>query len=459
MIDAIALRTGHNDRDTAMTRWFHCVAILLLLCCPSAVLAGKITLSIQDSDIRDVMQLLSREQRLNIFVADGVSGQVSINLYEMETTEAIDLIAESAGFAVEKRDGSFFVIEREDSGKYHQSDRMEVRVFRVQYASAADIETAIQDHLSNYGSIKSLEDGNLLIVEDMPAFMDNIEAIIDAIDREPRQIMIEAKILEISLTDNQSYGLNWAKLFDSSDGSGSFGTQRLANPLSPGLFAQFTNSNIELVLSALKERGRLRTISTPKLLAMEGQEAETLVGTNIGFRVTTTVNLVTTESIEFLETGIILKVIPSVDRRGRIMLDIHPEVSTGTVSDDGIPSKSTTQVSTRMLVPDGRTVFLGGLIKHSITNSREGVPGLGDIPIIGTLFSNDATNILSTEIIVLITPYIVDFDNQVPEDTDILRVESIKAAIDRELGAKTVEMEEIFTKTKRTNSQNIIPDP
>ena len=142
------------------------------------------------------------------------------------------------------------------------------------------------------------------------------------------------------------------------------------------------------------------------------------------------------------------------------MLDIHPEVSTGTVSDDGIPSKTTTQVSTRMLVPDGRTVFLGGLIKHSITNSREGVPGLGDIPIIGTLFSNDATNILSTEIIVLITPYIVNFDNQVPEDTDILRVESIKAAIDRELGAKTVEMEEKFgKKTKSTNTQKIVPDP
>lgn len=429
-----------------MTRWMHCAVIGLLLCCPSAVLAGKITLSIQESDIRDVMLLLSREQRLNIFVADGVSGKVSINLYEMETTEAIALIAESAGFVVEKRDGSFFVIEPEDLGKYYQSDRMEVRVFRVQYASATDIETAIQDHLSEYGSIKSLEDGNMIIVEDLPAFMDDIEVIIDAIDREPKQIMIEAKILEISLTDNQSYGLNWAKLFDNSDGSLSIGTQRLANPLSPGLFAQFSSSSVELVLSALKERGRLRTISTPKLLAMEGLEAETVVGTNIGFRVTTTVNQVTTESIEFLETGIILKVTPSVDRSGRIMLEIHPEVSTGTVSDDGIPSKSTTQVSTRMLVPDGRTVFLGGLIRHSVTNSREGVPLLGDIPVIGNLFSNDATNILSTEIVVLITPHIVNFENQVPEDIDIVRIESIKAAIDRELGAISVEMEEKFDK-------------
>jgi type II secretory pathway component GspD/PulD (secretin) len=336
---------------------------------------------------------------------------------------------------------------------------MEVRVFRVQYASATDIETAIQDHLSDYGSVKSLEDGNMVIVQDMPAFIDDIEVIIDAIDREPKQIMIEAKILEISLTDNQSYGLNWAKLFDSSGGSGSIGTQRLASPLAPGLFARYSNSNIELVLSALKERGRLRTISTPKLLAMEGREAESVVGTDIGFRVTTTINQVTTESIEFLETGIILKVTPSVDRRGRIMLDIHPEVSSGTVSDDGIPSKTTTQVSTRMLVPDGRTVFLGGLIKHSITNTREGVPGLGDIPFIGSLFSNDATNILSTEIVVLITPYIVNFENQVPEDADILRIESIKAVLDAELGAKSVEMEEKFgNKTSSNKPQRVYGD-
>ena len=420
------------------------VLLALLFCVAPAVTAGKVTLSIQQSDIRDVMQLLSREQRLNIFVAEGVSGEVSVNLYEMDSSQAIVLIAESAGFVVEQRDGSYFVIEREDAGKYHQSDMMEVRSFRVQYASAADIETAIQDHLSNYGSVKSLEDGNMVIIEDLPSFLDKIEVIIDAIDREPRQIMIEAKILEVSLTDNQSYGLDWAHLFNAADGSGSVGTQGLATPGSPGLFAQFSNSNVELVLNALKARGRLRTISTPKLLAMEGLEAESVVGSNIGYKVTTTVNQVTTESIEFLESGIILKVTPTVDRSGRILLDIHPEVSAGSVSDDGIPSKTTTQVSTRMLVPNGKTVFLGGLIKHSVSDSREGVIGLGDLPIIGGLFANDASNITSTEIVVLITPRIVDYVTAQPEQGEIDRLETIKQIIDEQLGVSEAEMAEAF---------------
>ena len=278
-----------------------------------------------------------------------------------------------------------------------QTNLTQMRSYKVQYISAGDVESAVQDYLSDYGSVRSLEDGNLIIIEDLPPFLQKIEDIIFAIDREPKQIMIEAKILEISLTDNQAYGLDWALLFNASDGEGSIGTRGLATRASAGLFAEFTNDNVELVLTALKERGRLRTISTPKLLAMEGLEAETVVGANIGYRVTTTINQVTSESVEFLETGIILKVIPSVDRSGRILLDVYPEVSAGIVSDDGIPSKSTTQVSTRMLVPDGRTVFLGGLIKHSVNDTREGVPGLGDLPVVGGLFSSDGASCLDSD--------------------------------------------------------------
>ncbi|MDH3450628.1 MAG: hypothetical protein OEO18_21010 [Gammaproteobacteria bacterium] len=418
--------------------------MLLLLILAPVVQAGKISLSIQELDIREVMQMLSREQRMNIFVADGVSGDVSVNIYDMETAEAVNLIAESAGFVVEQRNNSFFVIEREDAGKLRQSDRMQVRSFKVQYASTSEVESILQDYVSEFGSIKALQENDLLVVEDLPAFLDRMEALLVEIDREPKQIMIEAKILEISLSDNQSYGLDWARLFDSSGGTGSFGTQGLANPASAGLFAQYNNSNVDLVLNALKERGRLRTISTPKLLAMEGLEAETVVGTQIGFKVTTTVNQVTTESIEFLESGIILKVTPNVDRSGRIMLDIFPEVSTGTVSDDGIPSKATTQVSTRMLVPNGKTVFLGGLIKHQVNNSREGIPGLGDLPIVGGLFSNRSKNITSSEIVVLITPRIVNYSSTEPEDSAIERVEVINRIIDDQLDVTAQEMEQLF---------------
>jgi type II secretory pathway component GspD/PulD (secretin) len=197
-------------------------------------------------------------------------------------------------------------------------------------------------------------------------------------------------------------------------------------------------------LSALKERGRLRTISTPKLLAMEGVEAETIVGTEIGYQVTTTINQVTSESIEFLETGIILRVIANVDRSGRIMLEIHPEVSTGVVSDDGIPSKSTTQVTTNMLVPNGKTVFLSGLIQHQVNNTREGVPILGDLSVIGGLFSNRAESVTSTEIVVLITPTVVNYTQRKAEVNSIDRVKIINDIMDAEMADTTKQMEKAF---------------
>ena len=423
---------------------FRLVALVVLLVCAPGVFAGKISLSIQELDILEVMQMLSREQRMNIFVADGVSGKVSVNLYDMEATEAVHLIAESAGFVVEQRNNSLFVLEREDAGKLRQSDRMEVRSFKVQYAAVSDIETILQDHISNFGSIKSLPENDLIVVEDLPPFLDKIESILVEIDREPMQIMIEAKILEISLTDRQAYGLDWARLLDSSSAIGSLGVRGLASTTSAGLFAQYASDDVELVLSALKERGRLRTISTPKLLAMEGVEAETIVGTEIGYSVTTTINQVTSESIEFLETGIILRVIANVDRSGRIMLEIHPEVSTGAVSDDGIPSKSTTQVTTNMLVPNGKTVFLSGLLQHQVNNTREGVPVLGDLSVIGGLFSNRAQSIISTEIVVLITPSIVDYRQTESESSSVERVKIINEIMDAELADSTKQMERAF---------------
>ena len=418
-----------------------CLALLLLTFTSRA---GTLTLSLTDIDIRDVMLMLSKQERLNIFVANGVQGDISVNIYNMETMDAIQAITESAGFAVEQRNNGIFIVKPEDAGKYRSSNLTEVRTFKVQYVSPNDIEPILQEHLSSYGSIKSLSENNLIVIEDQPAFLQKIEQLLTEIDREPRQILIEAKILEITLTDNQSFGLDWTKLFDSSGGTGSIGTQGLASSTSPGLFAQYTNENVDLVLNALKERGRLRTLSTPKLLAMEGREAETVVGTRLGFKVTTTVNQVTSETIEFLETGIILKVTPSVDRRGRILLDIHPEVSAGTVSDDGIPSKTTTQVSTRMLVPDGKTVFMGGLIRRSSNNSREGIPGLGDLPLVGGLFSNDSRNVTTTEIVVLLTPLIVDFEQVDIESQAVIRVETLDRLLQSDEERVAAQMKELM---------------
>ncbi len=403
--------------------WLCTAVFLWALIFPVISAAESLTLSLQEVELREVMQMLSRQGRTNILVADGVDGEVSINLYDVELEQAIYSIVDAAGFAVEKRGNNYFIIPREDAGKYNAGGMTQLRTYKIQYSSTNEMETIVRNHLSSYGKITKLNERKMLVVEDTPEFLDRIDQLLKELDREPRQILIEAKILQVTLQDNESYGLDWSKLFTSDGGEGRFGTRGLSGSSTNGFYFELLTPNIEVLLDTLKTRGRLRTLSTPKLLTIEDKEASAVVGDRIGFKVTTTTNQVTTESIEFLESGVILKVTPSVNEHGQVLLKIAPEVSTGTVSDDGIPSKNTTQVMTNMLVPDGQTVFIGGLMKQSIDESREGVPILGDIPAIGLLFSNRAKNIVNTETVVLITPKIVgqqfhDVDSEIQSTRD-----------------------------------------
>jgi type II secretory pathway component GspD/PulD (secretin) len=195
-------------------------------------------------------------------------------------------------------------------------------------------------------------------------------------------------------------------------------------------------------LNLLSEEGRVRTLSTPQLLALENQEASVIIGDRQGFRVTTTINQVTTESIEFLESGVILRVIPWVDTEGRIMMDIHPEVSTGVIV-DGIPSQTTTEVTTRLLVPSGRTVFIGGLMKHTLSERNQGVPGLKRIPLVGRLFSNNVKIGTNTETIVLITPHIVADSGSLVEPAKIDKVREAERLLGGEAAATEEQLDEL----------------
>lgn len=369
---------------------------------------GKISLTLREVSISEVMEMLSRSAKVNILLSDDVEGDVSVNLYGVGIDEAINSIASAAGYAVERRRGSYFVVSREEAGRHASGGPTELRTFKIQYSEPDVIKEILENHLSGYGKITTLNQRKLLVVEDTPYFLDRIAALLKELDRRPKQILIKAQILEIALKDSESYGLEWAKLFSYDDGDGAYGLRGTSNPDSDGFFFDLITPNIEVFLDTLRARERLRTLATPKLLALEDQAAETLIGERLGYNVTTTIDNVTTTSTEFLESGVILKVRPSVDQDSRVLLEIHPEVSNGSVTDDGIPNQTTTEVTTTMLVESGQTIFIGGLIKRTASETREGVPVLGDIPGVGLLFSNRAINSINTELVVLITPYIID---------------------------------------------------
>ena len=427
--------------------WLLALAGCLVLGLPVGAdeIEHRISMTMKDADLADVMDMISREQRVNVFVSADSTDPVSFSLYDMMLPDAIRSIANAAGLAVEHYDGNYYIIDRDEAGKYAPDALTHVKSFELQYIDAEEIQALLDPYLSEYGEITVFAERNLFLVEDTPEFLRRVAALVQKIDREPVQILIEAKILEITLTDEDSYGLDWIKLFTSGDGSGDFGTQGLAEPTSAGFFLDYASPDFSAVLSALTSQGRVRTLSTPKLLAIEDVESSVIIGDRRGYSVTTTINQVTTESVEFLESGVILKVTPSVDADGRVMMDINPEVSTGVIDPlTGIPSQTTTEVTTRMIVADGQTIFVGGLIKNRVDESKRGVPIIGRVPLVGGLFSNRQQINTNTETVVLITPTIVTSQTKTIDDASMDKIQRLEIDQDAEVQKLDREMDVTF---------------
>lgn len=386
---------------------------------PNSFRSDLISISLKETNIAELFEMLSRQNKVNILLAKGVEGAISVNLYDITVDEAIYAIAEAAGYAVERVKNGYLIALRDTAGKTIANGFKEVRTYKIQYSDPKNVTTILKNYLSRYGRIDLLEDRKILVVEDLPEFVTHIDSLLAQLDREPAQILIEAKILKITLDDTQKFGLDWTKTFTAGGGQGNVGSDHeltrkalnLATGVAagpPGLFFNYFNKNIEVQLNFLSTKNKVRTLSTPKLLALEQEEAQVIIGDRKGYKTTTTINQVTTENIQFLESGVILNVTPYIDRFGRIMMEIHPEVSKGELNEKtGIPNQDTTEVTTRVLVEDGQTIFIGGLISNSITSDHQGIPILEDIPILGYLFAKEDDRTANTETVVLIKPQII----------------------------------------------------
>lgn len=375
--------------------------------------AERVTLNFRDASIQEVFDILSRKDKSNIIVGRGVTGNISVNLYDITVHDAIYRVAEAGGYAVEYRNGDYVIVERKDAGIEHPGGVVQLRTFKVHYSDPRQVAEILTKYVSRTGKVTPLLSRRMIVIEDLPDYVERAARLLQELDVEPKQVLIEAKVLEITLDDGEVFGVNWSKIFGSADNtSGSFGTNGLSSgsvadgPKRAGFFFSMVNKNLDLFLEAQATRSRVRTLSSPKLLALENQEAKAVIGKSTGYKVTTTINQVTTESIQFLESGVILKVTPSVDQMGRVLLRVHPEVSSTTLN-AGIPDKKSTEVTTEFLCEDGQSVFIGGLLKKISSEERTGVPGLGDIPVIGRLFSTTNEAVANTETVVIITPKIV----------------------------------------------------
>ncbi|MCD6250161.1 MAG: hypothetical protein J7J98_07530 [candidate division Zixibacteria bacterium] len=420
--------------------------ILLTICCTiqadSLTTERKLSLTLEDMPLVTVLNMIAAQNELNLVVSGEVNGNISVNLEGVDVRTALDAILIANGY-------NYFLIDDVIVVKSANADaagELESRVIKLKYLSPVTAQKAVTSAMSTKGKVAILDrtsesgDGgsgqqyqpNQIVVTDYPNLLDKIEALIAKIDVRERSIMIEAKIIETSIDSKSNLGITWptslsASLTGAQASTGTTtattddGDDNASGVYDPSngnwQWGKLSVGEVNWILNALEQDGNSRLVSDPRITTLENHEAEFKFATIIPIQ---TINRFTEGSatsdivtFEDEEVGISLRVLPRINEEGRITMDVEPIVEdilgyTGP-ADSQKPITASRSIRTRVTVEDGETVALGGLLKEDEIERVQRVPLLGQIPLLGKLlFSSTSTEKRSTDLLILITPHILD---------------------------------------------------
>jgi general secretion pathway protein D len=279
---------------------------------------------------------------------------------------------------------------------------------------------------------------NAILIEATPKDYRRIRRLLDTLDVTPNQVLIEATIAEVTLTDDLRFGVRWyfkeqASSFTFSDAQ----TGALASVF-PGFSYALAMSNVEATINALNEVTEVNIVSSPSLTVMDNKTAKLQIGDQVPITTQTSENLDNSDArivnqVSYRDTGVILTITPRINERGRVLLEIEQEVSdvqeTRTSGIDS-PTISQRRVTTTVLVNDGQAIALGGLIQKSQNRGRTQIPILGDIPLVGTAFRSKDDQVDKTELIILIRPQVMRDLEEVQHVTDEFKLQFKERVLD-----------------------------
>ncbi|MFC1708998.1 secretin N-terminal domain-containing protein [Candidatus Omnitrophota bacterium] len=294
-------------------------------------------------------------------------------------------------------------------------------VFELNYAQVDQIKDQLAEVLTeNVGILRTDERTNKIIVVDYPNKITRIEKIIEAFDEKTQQVLIEAKIIQVTLSDEYKMGIDWQYLADSELNLTSFNINRslttTGSQVVIGETTPETPRDFKVIIDMLKTFGDAKTLSTPRIAVTNGQEAKILVGSKKVYVANTVVQgdstTTTAEQVQFLDVGVKLYVTPIINKKGFITMKIRPEVSSATTSyttaqGNAIPIVDTSEAETSVIVKDGVTLVMGGLMKNENINNVYKLPLLSEIPFLGGLFKRTEDAMTKTELVIFLTPHIV----------------------------------------------------
>jgi len=378
-----------------------------------------ISLDADSSQVNSLLQILAERSHLNIVTSPDVQRRrISIHLKNTPFDEALNIVVRAAGLGYERIGNSILV---GDPQKLATLTGLTSRVYTLQYGNALEVQkslTSVIDGLNAYAS------GNQVVARGTPSQLDQVEQLLAQLDKKPRQVVIEARLIEVNTNDLSELGVQWdrivkwTEIFTEGDPGSSTNdalptqTDYIKIDKGDDWFRQ--RSAYQVAIDFLITTGRGKLLANSRITTAENHLADIFVGQTI--RVVTNILIssggvgTTQTQIEEIEVGVKLEATPRIAADGTVTILIAPEVSNIVAldADTGLPTTSTRRANSLVRVMSGEKIIMGGLLREESREIVQKVPLLGDIPLIGGLFRHKIGRVEKTDLVIEITPTILE---------------------------------------------------
>lgn len=399
---------------------------------------NKLSLNFQDIDVRSVLQLIADFTDLNLVASDTVQGNITLRLQSVPWDQALDLVLKTKGLD-QRKIGNVLLVAPADEIAARERQELETQqqmaelaplrreLIQVNYAKAAQIASLFQQVTSGHdsaerGSVTVDDRTNSIIAYQTQERLEELRRIVAQLDIPVRQVMIEARIVEVNEDYGKELGVQWGGSVGRSAGStastrwnanGALGGNNFVdlgvNGATSGIGIGFMSNHalLDLQLSAMEKTGNGKIVSQPKVVTSDKETAKILKGAEVPYQEASSSG---STSTSFKEAALSLEVTPQITPDNRIIMEVKVTKDEPDFANElnGVPPIKKNEVNANILVADGETSVIGGVFSEQTQQSRSQVPGLGRIPGIGRLFRHDLTTTNKTELLIFITPRIMN---------------------------------------------------
>lgn len=392
---------------------------------PTVYRGEKLSLNFQDIDVRSVLQILADVTDLNLVVSDSVQGNITLRLQDVPWDQALDLVLQTKGLDKLKVGNVLWVGHAEEikaQQQFAELAPLRRELIQVNYAKATQIAALFQsvsnDQDDRRGSVVVDERSNSIIAYQTQEQLDELRRIIAQLDLPLRQVMIEARIVEVNVDYSKNLGVRWGGglatgsgnwTATGKDGVGSLFVDLGVNASTSGIGVGFFSNHaiLDLQLSAMEKTGNGEVISQPKVVTSDKETAKISKGAEIPYQEASSSG---STSTSFKEAALSLEVTPQITPDNRIVVDVkvtkdEPDFANALNS---VPPIKKNEVNANVLVADGETIVIGGVFSNTQTRAVDKVPVLGDLPFLGRVFRRDYVQDQKSELLVFITPRIMN---------------------------------------------------